>query len=45
MVDYSELIPEQEEELPESWICDSLPVFRVEEECFDSGDSSPLNFD
>lgn len=44
MIDYSELVGE-EEELPEHWISDILPVFRVEEECFDSGDSSPLNFD
>lgn len=46
MIDYTELIEEGEEnELPENWDDYALPVFQVEEECFDCGDSSPLNFD
>lgn len=45
MIDYSELIPEENEELPESWLSDTLPVFQIEDEDYCVGDCSPLNFD
>lgn len=45
MIDYTELVPETEEAYPESWLCDSLPAFRVEDEMQDAGDCSPLCFD
>jgi hypothetical protein len=44
-IDYSELITEEREELPESWDDYALPVVWVDEETFDCGDSMPLNFD
>lgn len=44
-IDYSELIPEEKEELPESWLCDTLPAYQVEDEAYCVGDSLPLNFD
>ena len=44
-IDYSELIPEEKEELPESWDDYALPVCWVEDSMVDCGDSLPLNFD